>query len=66
VTLRLTWCSVHQAWSLSTHSYLEAGQSITDVAPYTEVHFGPFDSLTDVVAVAARALDAHAECVVYG
>lgn len=58
VTLRATWCVAHMAWEMSHHVYSEAGESISDVVPYTPVGFGPFDSTQDVLtamqAAAAR------------
>lgn len=45
------------AWTLTSHVYREDGESITDVVPFTEVEFGPFDSAADVLATIARHLE---------
>lgn len=55
VTVLLTWCEHHQTWTLSHHVYRVLGDTITDVAPYTVEHFGPFDNWLDVQSAAVRA-----------
>lgn len=54
LTLDLTLCQHHQAWTLNAHAYLEDGASITDVVPFTTIAFGPFDGPADVSAVAVE------------
>ena len=56
ITLDLTHCQAHQAWTLTTHVYTEDGDTIRDVGPCTVVRFGPFDDWLDVQSTAVRAL----------
>lgn len=56
VTVHLTFCEHHQAWTISHHSYVEDGESITDVDPYIAVDLGPFDRADDAAAIAAAWL----------
>lgn len=54
LTLDMVWCEHHQAWTLTSHSYVEDGDVIRDVAPSTVVRFGPFDDWLDVQSAAVR------------
>lgn len=66
VSAHLVYCGHHMAWSLSAHVYLEDGDRISDVVPFTAVNFGPFDGAEDVTSEACRRLAAHVAELVSG
>ena len=64
LTIRASWCQAHQAWTLATHVLSEQGEAaISDVVPYTEVRFGPFDDWEVVAAAAESALATALEVI---
>lgn len=56
LSMHLVWCEVHAAWTLNQHMYLEDGDAIRDVVPFTAVEFGPFDGADDVIEAFASFL----------
>lgn len=54
----LVRCHHHQAWTLTTAAYLEDADLTPADGGSTVHHFGPFDSIEDVLAYCAEFLAA--------
>jgi hypothetical protein len=57
VSVHLTFCQAHQAWTVTHHVYEEDGDQFNDVVAFTQTELGPFDGPADVLALTARLLD---------
>lgn len=56
VSLRVTWCSAHQAWTIESYVITDDGGDPTEIVPVRSLELGPFDMPADALALAVEVL----------